>query len=86
MLNNSVATTYKKASDNIYNKISIDGKKLMKDNDLLNRMLTNSKNECFITLKDHKPNFKNNSNVTLINPTKNVIGRIGKNILAKINH
>ena len=39
-------------------------------------MLTNGKNECFITLKDHKPNFKNNPKVRLIS----------KNILDKINH
>ena len=58
MLNDSITTTYKKASDNIHNKINTDGKKLMKDKDILNLMLTNDKNECFVTLKDHKPNFK----------------------------
>ena len=58
MLNDSITTTYKKASDNIHNKINTDGKKLMKDKDVLNRMLTNGKNECFITLKDHKPPSK----------------------------
>ena len=35
----------------------------MKDKDILNQMLKNSKNECFITLKDHKPSFKNNPKV-----------------------
>ena len=43
-------------------------------------------NECFITLEHHKPNFENNPIVSLINPAKNEIGRIGKNILDKINH
>ena len=86
MLNDSITTTYKKASDNIHNKINTDGKKLMKDKDVLNRMLTNGKNECFITLKDHKPNFKNNPKVRLINPAKNEIALISKNILNKTNH
>ena len=86
MLNNSRTSTYKKASDNIHNKINTDGKKLMKDKDILTRMLTNGKNECPITLKDHKLNFKNNSKRRLINPAKNEIGRISKNILDKINH
>ena len=86
MLNDSIITIYKKASDNIHNKINTDGKKLMKDKDILNRMLTNGKNECFITLKDHKPNFKNNPKAKLINPAKNEIGRISKNIPDKINH
>ena len=86
MLNDSITTTYKKTSDNIHNKINTDGKKLMKDKDVLNRMLTNGNNECFITLKDYKPNFKNNPKVRLINPAENEIGRISKNILDKINH
>ena len=86
MLNDSITTTYKKASDNIHNKINTDGKKLMKDKDILNRMLTNGKNECFITLKDHKPNFKNNPKARLINLAKKEIGRISKNIIDKINH
>ena len=74
MLNDSIIATYKKASDNIHNKINTDGKKLTKYKDILNRMLTNGKNECFITFKEHKPNFKNNSKVRLINPTKSEIG------------
>ena len=86
MLNDSITTTYKKASDNIHNKINTDGKKLMKDEDILNRILTNGKHECFITLKDDKPNFKNNPKARLINPVKNEIGRISKNILDKISH
>ena len=83
MLNDSITTTYKKASDNIHNKINTDGKKLMKDKDVLNRMLTNGKNECFITLKDHKPNFKNNPKVRLINQAKNEIGRSVKTFSIK---
>ena len=86
MLNDSTTATFKKTSDNIHNQINTDGKKPMKDKDVLNRMLTNGKNECFITLKDHKPNFNNNPKVRLINPAKNEIGRISKNILEKINH
>ena len=58
MLNDSITTAYKKASNNIHNKINTDGKKLRKDKDILNRILTNGKIECFITLKDQNPNFK----------------------------
>ena len=86
MLSDSITTTYKKASDNIHSKINKNGKKLMKDKDVLNRTLTNRKNECFITLKDYKQNFKNNPKVRLINTAENEIGRISKNILDKINH
>ena len=49
-------------------------------------MLTNRKNECFITLKDLKSNFKNNPKVRLTKPAKNEIGRISKNIFDKIKY
>ena len=40
---------------------------------------------CFITLKDHKVNFLNHPTTRLINPAKNEIGRISKQILDQIN-
>ena len=43
----------------------------------------NSKNRCFITLKDHKENFLNNPTVRLINPAKNELGGIRMAILDK---
>ena len=64
MLNNTITTTYKEASDNIHNKVNMDGTKLKKDKDILSRMLTNSKSKCFITLKDHKPNLKETQSKT----------------------
>ena len=36
-------------------------------------------------MKDHKPNFINNPSCRLLNPTKNEIGRISQQKLAKIN-
>ena len=86
MLNDSITTYHKEASHNIHNKISMDRKKLMKDKNILNILLMNGSNECFITLKDHKPNFKINPKVRLANPAKKEICRISKNILDKANH
>ena len=48
-------------------------------------MFVNGKQDCFITLKDHKPNFQNNPTVRLLNPAKNELSRISKTILDKIN-
>ena len=48
-------------------------------------MFVNGTNSCFITLKDHKPNFLNNSKVALLNPAKNGLVRISKCILDRIN-
>ena len=38
----------------------------------------NGKQNFFITLTDHKPNFQNNPSVKLSNPAKNKFGRISK--------
>ena len=44
-------------------------------------MFVNGKQKCFITLKDHQPNFSNKPTVRLLNPAKN--GRISKTTLDK---
>ena len=48
-------------------------------------MSINSTNSCFITLKDHKPNFLNNPKVGLLNSAEKELGRISKSILNRIN-
>ena len=45
-------------------------------------MFVNGSDSCFITLKDHKPNFLNNPKVHLLNPAKN---ELGKSILDGVN-
>ena len=57
----------------------------MKNKEVIKRMFVNGKQNCFITLKDHKPNFKNNPTVRFLNPAKNELCRISKTILDKIN-
>ena len=52
---------------------------------LADRINTTVKQEAFITLKDHKPNFQNNPTCRLINPRKSEIGKISKQILDRIN-
>ena len=54
--------------------------------EILDRMDFNSKDTCFITLKDHKENFLNNPTVRLINPAKNELQKISKAILGNINN
>ena len=56
------------------------------DKEISDRMDINSKNTCFITLKDHKKNFLNNSTVRLINSAKNELGRSSKAILDNISN
>ena len=66
-------------------KINTEGKRIMENKTALNGMFINGRNNCFITLKDHKANFLNNPKTRLLNPAKKELGRISKAILDKIN-
>ena len=81
----AITTAYKKVSDKIRNKVNADGKKIIENKAVVNRMFVNGSNSCFITLKDHKPNFLNNPKVRLLNPAKSELGRISKSILDRTN-
>ena len=85
LLTNAVTATYKKAKPKIADKINKLGIKFAKDKKVHERMQVNGTGESFITLKDHKENFNSNPKTRLINPAKNEIGRISKNILDGIN-
>ena len=64
---------------------SLSGIKFAKNKGVHDKMTKNGKGESFITLKDHKDDFNNAPKTRLINPAKNEIGRISKNILDDIN-
>ena len=78
-------STYKNVPDKISNKAYADGKKIIENKEVVNRMFVNSRSSCFITLKDRKSNFLNNPNVRLLNAPKNKLGIISKSILDRIN-
>ena len=85
LLNNAIMTSYKKVSKKTQDQINNQRKNILKNKEVIKRMFVNGKQNCFITLKDHKPNFQNNPTVRLLNPAKNELGRISKTILDKIN-
>ena len=85
MINNAITSKYKKTSNNIKKQINIDGKKILRNREVLNRLEINGENNSFITLKDHKENLDNNPTVRLINPAKNELGHISKTILGTTN-
>ena len=58
----------------------------MKDKTVANGVLVNSHDECFIFLKELKPNITSNPKARLIIAAKNKIGRLSKYILDKIKN
>ena len=85
LVNNAITTSYKKINKKAQHQINSQGKNILKNKEVIKRMFVKGKQNCFITLKDHKPNFQNYPTVRLLNPAKNELGRINKNILDKIN-
>ena len=51
-----------------------------------NRINTMAKQNAFITVKDHKENFRTNLKCRLINPAKSKLGKVSKVILDRINN
>ena len=86
LLTNAVTSTCKKVNNSIKKKISMAGKQILKNNEILNRVEINGENYCFFTLKDHKDNFAKNPQVRLINLAKIELGRISKVILLREKH
>ena len=52
--------------------------------ELRDRIDVTAKREAFITLKDHKPNFRNKPTCRLINPCKPELGKVSKQLVEKI--
>ena len=86
MINNAITSKYKTNSNNIKKQINIDGKKILRNREVLNRLEINGKSYSFITLKDHQKKINNNPTVRLINPAKNELGDISKAILGTTNN
>ena len=85
LLDKAVQMEYKKADPQIVKNIKSSHQKIVEELELTDRVYRTTKREPFITIKDHKPNFQQNPKTRLINPTKPEIGRISKQITAKIN-
>ena len=85
LLKNSITTHYKKSDDTTEHEINKEAKEIVSQLDIADRVDKLSKNECYITLKDHKENFQNNPKVRLINPAKTNIGQITKVYIQDIN-
>ena len=76
---------YVKCNENDVKKIIKIEKEISLDLDLDERMDVPSREESYVTLKDHKPNYKNHPTFRLVNPNKGQIGRISKIILENVN-
>ena len=84
LLHNSVTNEYRKAPADTKAAIDKEARHLSTSLNLADRMQVYTTDTCFVTLKDHKENFKSSPSCRLINPAKTDMGKISKQIMEKI--
>ena len=84
LVSKNVRKDYKKGPANAINKVNNEDKKIAEELELDDRIYAFSEREAYITIKDHKENYRNNTKCRLINPAKTDIGKVSKQILSKI--
>ena len=82
LLHDNITQSYKKALKNAKRDIDRKRKSFVKTLKIDDRMECNQAS--YITLKDHKENFRNNTKCRLINPSKSEVGRVSKKYLNDI--
>ena len=85
ILYENVTKTYKKVNPLLPKKINIEAKKIAKEFNLDEKLNIMTKQQCSVTIKDHKPDFRTNPKYRLLNPTKSELGKLSKHILQTIN-
>ena len=84
LLENNITKDYKKADEKTIKDITKNDKQVAAILEVDDRMFCTTKRDSYITIKDHKQNFMNNTKCRLINPTKSELGRVSKQMLAQI--
>ena len=74
---------YKKALPKLEASINLEAKNIAELINLDDRIECIARTPAFITLKDHKPDFRQNSSCRIINPAKNELGKSANQSLRK---
>ena len=85
LLINNISKTYKKSDSTIFNTINREAKNIAERYDIAERVDCFAKSNAFVTLKDHKENFRSNPKCRLINLAKSELGKVSKFFLENIN-
>ena len=84
-LRENIPKSYKKSPTRLEKSINLATKEIAAGVNLDDRIEYMAKAPTYITLKDHKDNFRSAHPCRLINPCKSEIGKISKSILENIN-
>lgn len=84
LLKKQINKDYRKTNNSPTKEINLRDKEITGKLNIEDRVAKLIEKPAYITLKDHKNNFANNPSCRLINPTKQEIGKISKQLLEKI--
>ena len=85
LLTENVTANYKLGNEKLLGETNQELKTIASDLHVDDRIETMARKPAFISLKDHKENFENNTKCCLINPAKSDLGKVSKVILDRIN-
>ena len=85
LLHDNITKSYQKSDPTIKQNIDREARTLAEPLNLDKKMECYANRPAFITLKDHKKNFKAKTPRRLINPSKSEMGRVAKTYLDTIN-
>ena len=80
----NITNEYKKCNEAYIDRINQSYRILAEDLGIENRVYAYSTCESFVTIKDHKENYINNTKCRLINSAKSNMGKVSKIILSRI--
>ena len=83
-MNENITRTYKKTHSGAKNVIDREAKGIANTLGLCDRMDRFADSHAFVSLKDHKPDFRSNPKYRLINPAKGEMGHVSKSILERV--
>ena len=86
LLNDNITKSYKKTNDGTKRGIDHEAKAIATNLGLADRMQVYAERQAFITLKDHKEDFRSKPSCRLINPAKSEIGIVSKIMVERINN
>ena len=84
MLLKNVTNEYKKSSEAFVSKVNNGDKKIAEELEIDDRVYKFQKSQTFVTIKDHKDNFRNNTKCRLINSAKPELGKVSKKVLSRV--
>ena len=83
-LHDHITQDYRKGSLDQFNEVAKKDKIIAKKLDIDDRMFVTMPREAFGTYKDTKENFRQNPSMRVLNPCKQEIGRVSKQLIEKL--